>query len=68
MVNQKNYFYCYSHALHNFFKDQGKDIITTALTLRGNRRFWLYENGDDITQLLAAYEQHKTYLSKNVPS
>lgn len=53
------YFYCYSWPLKEFFVQNGQVIVMHSKNTKTNKTFWVFENGDEITKLLAEWRLRK---------
>lgn len=52
----KEYFYCYTNDLKNYFKSKGFNYITTAKALSNNKQFWLFERDDRLMKYFYEYK------------
>lgn len=53
------YFYCYSYNLKCFLVNNGVHFITHSIHTSTNKKFWVFESSDRITELLTQWrEQH----------
>lgn len=53
------YFYCYSWPLKEFLTSNGQVIVMCSKNTNTNKTFWVFENGNTITQLLNEWRSRK---------
>jgi hypothetical protein len=54
---KKEYFFCYSPTLHKFLHNRHKiKFICAALNENDKRKFWLYEQSDELSKGILEYK------------
>lgn len=53
------YFYCYSYPLKEFFKKNGLTYITAAQNKTTQKTYWLFEESEELNNLLQKWRSHK---------
>lgn len=54
-----HYFYCYSYPLKCFFIDNGLKYIASTVNNNTNKKCWVFESSDRITELLQIWRSKK---------
>ena len=54
------YFYCYSWPLKEFFIEHGQTIVMSSKNTNTQKTFWVFENNQIITELLAEWRLRKS--------
>lgn len=61
MEKRKNkYFYCYSNNLKNRLLEEGERFICVGINERSNKRFWLFEQSEKLSEVLTDWKERKT--------
>lgn len=53
------YFYCYSPRLKSRLLDEGERFICVGLNENTHRKFWLFEDNDNLNEVLTAWREEK---------
>lgn len=60
----KKYFYCYSVNLKDFFKRNGLSYICWSKHNKTNKKYWIFESGEEIDKLLHVYRNNRPKTNK----
>lgn len=58
-MEQREYFYCYNIAVSRYLESKGIKYITVAREPKSNKLFSLYEQTQELTDLLREYKFNK---------
>lgn len=54
---KSNYFFCYSHTLHKYIHTKHRiKYVCAALNENDKRKFWLYEQSEELSTALNEYK------------
>lgn len=56
---ESKYFYCYSSKLMKYFCENGLQSITTAIHEKTQKRFWIFESSDKVSELLTKWRANR---------
>lgn len=58
-AKEQKYFYCYSRNLKNRLLDEGERFICVGINERSNKRFWLFEQSEKLSEVLSDWKASK---------
>lgn len=59
---KQQYFFCYSKGLKNWISNNQVSHITKAKAISNDKEFWLYEQSEELSELVAEYEKNKVEI------
>lgn len=56
---KQQYFFCYSKGLKNWISNNNVSHITKAKAISNDKEFWLFEQSEELAELVTEYEANK---------
>lgn len=56
---KNEYFFCYSKGLKNWISNNNVSHITKAKAISNDKEFWLFEQSEELAELVTEYEANK---------